>query len=93
MAQPAVVRSLRDVTEFIESAVRYGLPAPNSASATRWGDIDIQVQDIAAWASYCDDAEPALSKAGTLVEFQWTDDDGIRFNIYASAPKLVEDLR
>jgi len=85
----SVARSLRDVTEFIESAVRYGLPAPNSASATKWGDIDVQVSDIAAWASYCG-AEPALNKAGTLVEFQWTDDDGIRFNIYAGAPKPSE---
>jgi len=84
-----VVRSLRDVTEFIESAVRYGLPAPDSASVTRWGTIDLQVSDISAWASYCDDAAPELNKAATLVEFDWTDDDGVTFHIYAGAPVRV----
>jgi hypothetical protein len=82
----SIVRSLRVVTEFIDSAVRYGLPSPDSTNVNRWGSIDVQVRDIAAWASYCDDAEPALNKPGTLLEFTWTDDNGIRFLIYSGAP-------
>jgi hypothetical protein len=85
-----LLRSLSLVHEFIDSAVRYGLLTPDSVNVNRWGSIDVQVSDISAWASYCDDAEPALNKPGTLLEFTWTDDDGIRFLIYSGAPMRAE---